>query len=127
MPVRKRFGQHFLHDPQVIRRIIDTVAPVAGERIVEVGPGRGALTWGLLERAKRLEASCGRSEEPPRGAASVQPALFVPRPNAVLRCDSARGRPVGGDPRPACDPLPRKLERASRTKVGSRCSSHPKQ
>ncbi len=39
----------------MIRRIIDTVAPVAGERIVEVGPGRGALTWGLLERAKRLD------------------------------------------------------------------------
>jgi 16S rRNA (adenine1518-N6/adenine1519-N6)-dimethyltransferase len=55
VPVRKRFGQHFLHDPGVIRRIIDTVAPVAGERIVEVGPGRGALTWGLLERARRLE------------------------------------------------------------------------
>jgi 16S rRNA (adenine1518-N6/adenine1519-N6)-dimethyltransferase len=55
MPVRKRFGQHFLHDPAVIRRIIDTVAPVAGERIVEVGPGRGALTWGLLERAKHLD------------------------------------------------------------------------
>src|SRR6202140_2662953 len=54
MPVRKRFGQHFLHDPGVIRRIIDTVAPQAGERIVEVGPGRGALTWGLLERANRL-------------------------------------------------------------------------
>lgn len=55
MPVRKRFGQHFLHDPGVIRRIIDTVAPAAGERIVEVGPGRGALTWGLLERARRLD------------------------------------------------------------------------
>src|SRR5580704_16563712 len=55
MPVRKRFGQHFLHDPAVIRRIIDTVAPQASERIVEVGPGRGALTWGLLERAKRLD------------------------------------------------------------------------
>jgi 16S rRNA (adenine1518-N6/adenine1519-N6)-dimethyltransferase len=56
MPVRKRFGQHFLHDPGVIRRIIDAVAPVAGQRIVEVGPGRGALTWGLLERARRLDA-----------------------------------------------------------------------
>src|ERR1700676_3499898 len=55
MPVRKRFGQHFLHDPGVIRRIIDAVAPQAGERIVEVGPGRGALTWGLLERAKHLD------------------------------------------------------------------------
>jgi len=56
MPVRKRFGQHFLHDPGVIRRIIDAVAPAAGERIVEIGPGRGALTWGLLERAQRLDA-----------------------------------------------------------------------
>jgi 16S rRNA (adenine1518-N6/adenine1519-N6)-dimethyltransferase len=55
MPVRKRFGQHFLHDPGVIRRIIDVVAPKPGERIVEIGPGRGALTWGLLDRAKRLD------------------------------------------------------------------------
>jgi 16S rRNA (adenine1518-N6/adenine1519-N6)-dimethyltransferase len=55
MPVRKRFGQHFLHDRGVIRRIIDVVAPEPGEHIVEVGPGRGALTWGLLERAKRLD------------------------------------------------------------------------
>src|SRR5271170_3690332 len=31
------------------------MAPAAGERIVEIGPGRGALTWGLLERAKRLD------------------------------------------------------------------------
>jgi 16S rRNA (adenine1518-N6/adenine1519-N6)-dimethyltransferase len=56
MPVRKRFGQHFLHDPGVIARILDAVAPVPGERVVEVGPGRGALTWGLLARAARLDA-----------------------------------------------------------------------
>ncbi len=55
MPVRKRFGQHFLHDPGIVRRIIDAVAPRPGERVVEVGPGRGALTWGLLERAHRLD------------------------------------------------------------------------
>ena len=55
MVIRKRFGQHFLHDPAVIRRIVDSVAPSAGERIVEIGPGRGALTWALLERAKGLD------------------------------------------------------------------------
>ena len=55
MATRKRFGQHFLHDPAVIRRIIDAVAPRSGERVVELGPGRGALTFGLLERAQRLD------------------------------------------------------------------------
>jgi 16S rRNA (adenine1518-N6/adenine1519-N6)-dimethyltransferase len=55
MAVRKRFGQHFLHDPSVIRRIVDAVAPASGERVVEVGPGRGALTWSLLARAKQLD------------------------------------------------------------------------
>jgi 16S rRNA (adenine1518-N6/adenine1519-N6)-dimethyltransferase len=56
MVVRKRFGQHFLHDPAVIRRIVEVVAPASGERLVELGPGRGALTWSLLERAKALDA-----------------------------------------------------------------------
>ncbi|HEX3602552.1 MAG TPA: 16S rRNA (adenine(1518)-N(6)/adenine(1519)-N(6))-dimethyltransferase RsmA [Steroidobacteraceae bacterium] len=55
MPVRKRFGQHFLHDRGVIRRIIDAVSPAEGEHIVEIGPGRGALTWDLLQRAHGLD------------------------------------------------------------------------
>ncbi|HLW24869.1 MAG TPA: 16S rRNA (adenine(1518)-N(6)/adenine(1519)-N(6))-dimethyltransferase RsmA [Steroidobacteraceae bacterium] len=55
MPVRKRFGQHFLHDPGVIRRLVEAIDPRPGEHLVEIGPGRGALTWPLLERARRLE------------------------------------------------------------------------
>ena len=55
MPVRKRFGQHFLHDPAIIRRIVEAVAPAPGERLVEIGPGRGALTFGLLARAKTMD------------------------------------------------------------------------
>lgn len=55
MPVRKRFGQHFLHDRNVVRRIIAAVSPLPGERIVEIGPGRGALTWDLLLRSQRLD------------------------------------------------------------------------
>jgi 16S rRNA (adenine1518-N6/adenine1519-N6)-dimethyltransferase len=55
MPVRKRFGQHFLHDRNVIRRIVDAVAPALGDRVVEIGPGRGALTWDLLQRAHALD------------------------------------------------------------------------
>lgn len=56
MQVRKRFGQHFLHDKGVIQRIVDAVAPADGDRIVEVGPGQGALTWTLLARAKTMDA-----------------------------------------------------------------------
>ena len=56
MQPRKRFGQHFLHDPGIIRRIVDIIDPQPGERLVEVGPGRGALTWSLLERANSMHA-----------------------------------------------------------------------
>ncbi len=49
MRPRRRFGQHFLHDPAVLDRIVDAVAPQAGEHLVEIGPGRGALTRRLLE------------------------------------------------------------------------------
>ena len=51
---RKRFGQHFLHDRGVIERSIDAVGPAPGERLVEIGPGEGALTSPLLARGVRL-------------------------------------------------------------------------
>ena len=56
MRSRKRFGQHFLHDPAVIRRIVHAVAPRADSHLVEIGPGRGALTQLLLAAAGRLDA-----------------------------------------------------------------------
>jgi 16S rRNA (adenine1518-N6/adenine1519-N6)-dimethyltransferase len=46
---RKRFGQHFLHDPAVIERIAAAIAPAGGDALVEIGPGRGALTRCLLQ------------------------------------------------------------------------------
>jgi 16S rRNA (adenine1518-N6/adenine1519-N6)-dimethyltransferase len=52
---RKRFGQNFLHDPAVIQRIISAVAPAAGQRVVEIGPGLGALTLPLLRSLGRLD------------------------------------------------------------------------
>ena len=48
--VRKRFGQHFLHDRSVLDRIVREIAPGAGDALVEIGPGRGALTERLLAR-----------------------------------------------------------------------------
>src|SRR6202020_2348547 len=55
MPVRRRFGQHFLHDPGVIRRILVSISPAHEDRVLEIVPGRGALTWGLLQRVRSLD------------------------------------------------------------------------
>lgn len=51
---RKRFGQHFLHDKSIIERILATVNARRDDRVVEIGPGRGALTEPLLEQVDRL-------------------------------------------------------------------------
>ena len=52
---RKRFGQNFLHSESVIRRIVGSIAPARDDRIVEIGPGMGALTAPMLERLDRLD------------------------------------------------------------------------
>jgi 16S rRNA (adenine1518-N6/adenine1519-N6)-dimethyltransferase len=51
---RKRFGQHFLVDAAMIDDIVRAIAPRPGERLVEIGPGLGALTLPLLERGGEL-------------------------------------------------------------------------
>ena len=49
-PVLKRLGQHFLHDRGALETIANAVAPLSDETVVEIGPGRGALT-DVLARA----------------------------------------------------------------------------
>ncbi len=51
---RKRFGQHFLIDDTIIDAIVRTIAPRAGQVMVEIGPGLGALTQPLVERLGHL-------------------------------------------------------------------------
>jgi 16S rRNA (adenine1518-N6/adenine1519-N6)-dimethyltransferase len=53
---RKRFGQHFLHDPQVVARIVQAIDPKPDDRLVEIGPGHGVLTAQLLQRIPTLTA-----------------------------------------------------------------------
>ena len=53
---RKRFGQNFLVDPTAIAAIIAAIHPARGERLVEIGPGLGALTRPLLAAAGHLDA-----------------------------------------------------------------------
>jgi len=55
-PVLKRLGQHFLHDDAVLQKIADAAAPLADETVVEIGPGRGALTDILAARKNPLVA-----------------------------------------------------------------------
>lgn len=52
---RKRFGQNFLHDQNVIRGIIAAIHPLPGERLVEIGPGLGALTEPLLQALGEMD------------------------------------------------------------------------
>jgi 4-hydroxythreonine-4-phosphate dehydrogenase len=111
--VRKRFGQHFLHDPAVIRRIVDAVAPVSGERLVELGPGRGALTWSLLERAGELDAIeidrdlARRLETDPRapGHLHVHVGSMLDTDFVRLKGDGPRLRIVGNLPYNISTPL----------------------
>lgn len=52
---RKRFGQNFLHDPGVIQRIVQSIGPQPDQRVVEIGPGQGAITLPLLQACRRLD------------------------------------------------------------------------
>ena len=53
---RKRFGQNFLHDQGIILQIINTIAAQENDHIIEIGPGKGALTRHLLAACQRLDA-----------------------------------------------------------------------
>lgn len=52
---RKRFGQNFLHDPAIIQRIVDIINPQKQDHIIEIGPGKGALTKLILDRVEKLD------------------------------------------------------------------------
>ena len=51
---RKRFGQHFLTDRSIIEDIVQAIAPQAGQAMIEIGPGLGAMTLPLVERLGHL-------------------------------------------------------------------------
>ena len=51
---RKRFGQNFLVDDQIVSRIIATISPKKSDNIVEIGPGKGSLTFPLLQHLDHL-------------------------------------------------------------------------
>jgi 16S rRNA (adenine1518-N6/adenine1519-N6)-dimethyltransferase len=68
---RKRFGQNFLHDPAVARKIVAGSGAGPGSRVLEIGPGLGALTEPLLEAGAMVTAV----EVDPRIAAFLEDTL----------------------------------------------------
>src|SRR5215831_5523602 len=53
---KKSLGQNFLVDPNYVSKIIDALDILPGETVIEIGPGRGALTQRLVEKAGRVIA-----------------------------------------------------------------------
>jgi 16S rRNA (adenine1518-N6/adenine1519-N6)-dimethyltransferase len=51
---KKRFGQHFLHDQNIIMKLVRSIHPKHDDNIVEIGPGLGALTFPLLQELDHL-------------------------------------------------------------------------
>ena len=110
---KKRFGQHFLHDPGTIERIVRAIAPRPGDRLVEIGPGRGAITGPLLDAAgsldvveidrdvvPELERRCGA-----RGRLRVHLADALEFDFRALRGDGPKLRLVGNLPYNVSTPL----------------------
>ncbi|MGM0564033.1 MAG: 16S rRNA (adenine(1518)-N(6)/adenine(1519)-N(6))-dimethyltransferase RsmA [Pseudomonadota bacterium] len=111
---RKRFGQNFLHDANVIGKIVAAIAPRAADRLVEIGPGLGALTTPLLDRLDALDAIeldrdlvPGLAELPGAEKLTVHQTDALKFDFAALRGDDAspRLRVVGNLPYNISSPL----------------------
>ena len=82
-PTLKRLGQHFLADRSVLQAIADALELTGTETVVEIGPGRGALTDLLVERAARVVAI-----EIDRALAAILRERYADRPHVeVLEAD----------------------------------------
>lgn len=85
MPPKKSYGQHFLHSPHVVEEILTTLSPKPDELVLEIGPGRGALTAPLAKLvgdARLLLVEADRD---------LVPALAVTYPAAqIITADAAQ-------------------------------------
>ena len=51
---RKKWGQNFLHDPNIIRKIVAQLDPQPHDVVIEIGPGQGALTFELAKQVQKI-------------------------------------------------------------------------
>jgi 16S rRNA (adenine1518-N6/adenine1519-N6)-dimethyltransferase len=54
-PTKKHLGQHFLSDPNILYKMADAINPKANDYLIEIGPGRAALTQHLLGKSQQLD------------------------------------------------------------------------
>jgi len=80
---KKRFGQHFLTDRHYVRRIVEAIAPRAGDSMVEIGPGTGILTDELVGTVHPLHVV-----EIDRDLAAALRARFTPGEVVVHEADA---------------------------------------
>lgn len=93
----KKLGQNFVIDANTVRRIVKVASCVPGETVVEVGPGLGSLTLGLLEvgaRVVAVEIDARLAEQLPLTVELMQPGA----PLTVIRDDALRILAIPGDP-----------------------------
>jgi len=100
----RALGQHFLRDRSVADRIVELVAPSARDLVVEIGPGRGALTEALAARAGRLLAL-----EIDAALAAALQERFAASPRVEIRQADARQFDYAGLRALAPDPAGRVL------------------
>lgn len=95
---QKRWGQHFLVDAAVNRRLIDCIAPASGAAILEIGPGLGALTRPLVEAGADVMAlELDRTLVERLRAGAKSPRLIVVEGDALARNWTQMTREVWGD------------------------------
>ena len=93
----KKLGQNFVIDPNTVRRIVKSASVTAGDVVVEVGPGLGSLTLGLLETGARVvavEIDNRLAEQLPLTVELMQPGASL----TVIREDALRILDLPGDP-----------------------------
>lgn len=101
----KTLGQNFVHDANTIRRIVRDARLVPGERVLEIGPGLGSLTLGLLEAGHPVSAV----EIDPVLAGALPTTVRARLPEAdldVLTADALRLPPLAGSPTAVVANLP---------------------
>ena len=126
MRARKRFAQHFLEPPWV-RKVVDAIQPEPADVFLEIGPGRGALTFALAERATAVVAveidrtlAAQLRQSAPSNVTVVESDILRIDLTAILR-DHAAGRPVraaGNLPYNISSPILFRLIRLFRAGVG---------